>query len=191
MPNGGVSAGGGSYAFGHDVCHLTGERAPRVAFCIAGALRSFTDPRVYKSIRHNLLDAFSAESVVFVYGKLNAGLKPPGFRDPVQYDDARASNRSLRRALTYLTENNGPQVHHTIVRSSAHAINEQCNFMTGNPTQDSNVGQMQSLSACYAMVEAHESRSGVAFDAIARVRPDGAWYASVRPHCWFNLRSTA
>ena len=171
--------GGPAYAFGHDVCHRTGEPAPRVAWCIAGAQRTFTDQRVFVSIRHNLIDAFASDSTVFLYVK----------RSAAQSSDAATS--SLQRAIEYLGARGGPPVHHQFVSNPPHRINSDCNFMSGNPTLDTSVGQMQSLQACYAMVTAHENRTGSRFDAVARVRPDGAWYTSVRPWCWFNVHATA
>ena len=49
---------------------------PRLAACIVGNLRTFYDPRVHESIRHNFLDAFGANTTVFVGVKAADAIKP-------------------------------------------------------------------------------------------------------------------
>ena len=49
-------------------CSRTPEQRepPRVAHCIAGLARTFTEPIVYKSMRHNLIDAMGGRTAVFM-----------------------------------------------------------------------------------------------------------------------------
>ena len=51
---------------GTDEFHST--EVPLVAHCLAGALRTFTQPQVFGRIKSELVDAFSKRSRVFVVG---------------------------------------------------------------------------------------------------------------------------
>ena len=58
-------------SFQQAACAADGP-SPLFALLLVGNFRTFYDPRVYKSIRTNLIDALGARSVVFIYGKLDS-----------------------------------------------------------------------------------------------------------------------
>ena len=182
-----------------DVC--TG-RAPLIAFLIAGNLRSFADPRAYKSLRHHLIDGLGGNGAVFMYGKRDR----EGWRD--KQDLGRfsgsgerpfvtgTSNEELQAAEDYISSDGGPKVVSHYVSSTPDNIsNPKCAWLqlqTSHKERDdwkyafSALGQLHAVAMAFRMMLRHEEHHKMRFDSVVRLRPDGIWWQSAPPHCFLQ-----
>lgn len=63
-------------------------------------------------------------------------------------------------------------------------------YMTGSPDQAlSLLGQLETRSACYELLESAEERAGRPFDYVILSRPDLMWFTPVVPFCMHNLQA--
>lgn len=76
------------------------DRKPWIAVVLCGNFRTFSDPRVYKSIRANLVDALGGNVVTFIYGKLDIEYKPNNFKQNVLHGNVSAEG--VNAAIKYL-----------------------------------------------------------------------------------------
>jgi hypothetical protein len=123
---------------------------PRIALLLCGNFRTFGDPRVYRSIRSNFIDAIGGRPTVFIFGKLEAehldsvhsrlhtAFVPPPLAE---------RERMVREAAAHLSANGGPDVVMTIAnRSNVAAHNPRCSWQraNGDTYRIASVGQLDS-----------------------------------------------
>ena len=90
-----------------ELCAATKPHNPWIALLLAGNFRTFSDPRVYKTIRANLVDALGAQVVTFIYGKLQGEHKTEGLKGDSLYDSLGHQNAEAQRvkiAIDYLKQ---------------------------------------------------------------------------------------
>ena len=192
-----------STTFAAAACAADGT-PPLVAFLFVGNFRTFYDPRVYTSIRTNLIDALGARSVAFIFGKLDSENVRGQRRDTGQqvrptdpnYSPRRSSLEAIHKAAAHLSAHGGPEVVMEIVNGSKSIplINPGCGWLGGFKSdrahwEEGYVGQLQSHAKGYDMMAEYERRKGVSFDHVVKVRLDAMWINSVRP--WCTLRRDA
>ena len=181
---------------------------PLVAFIFVGNLRSFHDPRVYRSIRSNLIEAIGAPSVSFIWGKLDEEHVRGERRDgrpsiePGAPDDAGARSaqriEQYKHAADYLAAGRtNAKIVLQIVNSTDIRINPRCPWMRKLKPESMRlhfesayVGQLHSHAMGYRMLAEYEAEHRVSFGWVGKVRLDALWLASVRPWCIFQ-RGTA
>lgn len=170
------------------------DRKPWIAVVLCGNFRTFTDPRVYKSIRANLVDAFGGNVVTFVFGKLDGEQKPSGLRGgAVRASDQEmdASEARVREAIEYLQEG-GRIVEARIARKTPQdIIKADCPMYRNSRTtnvwlEGTYVGQLQSMHSAFHMVEAYEAKHGIRFGWVAKARLDAMWLRGVAPWCTYR-----
>ena len=163
---------------------------PLFALILAGNFRTFSDPRVFESIRANLIDALGAPCVVFIWGKVSTGYVAPNLRHENKKNHHNHSK--IMRAVEHLSARGGPEVVLRIVNESVQSslvnINPRCQWVDRiikdwKTYELAYAGQLHSNAAGYEMMESFEQRRGIRFDWVARVRLDAAWLNSVRPWC--------
>ena len=120
-------------SFAAEACAAFREEPPRVALLLVGNFRTFAEPRVYKSLRRNLIDAFGGQTAAFIYGKLDhehhgAALQTERNKDFKVVSYARRL-AAVQRAVDYLSAAGGADV--TRVRSEPtqprpHEVNFRC-----------------------------------------------------------------
>lgn len=196
-------------SFTEALCAANGP-PPLFALLLVGNVRTFYEPRVYKSIRANLIDALGAPSVAFLYGKLDAELVRGTTRSgvkikPTDKESAHGFSggprrsygqrmEELHRAAEFLSSNGGPEVVMKVVNSShaSHYINQRCPWLAWAGRErwfweTAFAGQLQSHAIGYDMMEAYEAKHQRYFTSVAKVRLDGMWLASIRPWCTYRL----
>ena len=101
-------------SFADEACAAYGGQPPRVALLLVGNFRTFAEPRVYKSIRRNLIDALGGRTSAFIYGKLDhehhgAALQTERNKDfkIISYASRLAA---VHRAVDYLSAAGGADV---------------------------------------------------------------------------------
>ena len=97
-----------SYSFANDAC--AGLARPKIAFLLSGNIRSFTDVRVYKSIRHHLVDGLGGNATLFIHGKRASERWARGIDDYMPSDGTDEGDDELRAAIGYLSAHGGPPV---------------------------------------------------------------------------------
>lgn len=170
------SSGGDEQTFQQHACAADGP-PPLFAILLVGNFRTFYDPRVYKSIRANLIDALGAPSVVFIHGKMDAehvrGAKRDHPEDRVDdagpsYSPTRRRVSEMTRAAAHLSAHGGPEVIMEVANSSHSRplLNERCawlSFMTDARQrahwEEGYSGQLQAHALGYGMMAAHETRT--------------------------------
>ena len=190
-------------SFSGALCASAGK-PPTFALLVVGALRTFHDPRVFTSIRSNVIDALGAPSVVFIYGKLDSGVAMTTLRSRFKVHTRQGLPpeerlRRLHAAAAYLSRSGGAEVVVKFVNQSDLAespVNLRCPSFNYSNTpiaghlaavmQANCAGSLQSHAAGYAEMVAYERDKGVKFDWVAKLRPDGMWLSSVRPWCTYN-----
>ena len=154
-----------SFSYAHTACEA-GSTRPLIAFLLSGNLRSFADPRVYRSVRHHLIDGLGGNSTVFIHGKRLPERWARGY-DLEQYDSdhgrqqqqqqqqqqqlhhqharpgaaaaqAGTSEEELREAIRYLSLNHGPHVVAQFVAASGGSGGSRNNATSGESS--GNVG---------------------------------------------------
>lgn len=169
-------------------------RRPWVAVVLCGNFRTFPDPRVYKSIRTNLIDALGPEGnvVTFVYGKLDEELKPQGLKGGNIHsskEEMRAASLAVHQALQHL-QADGRIVHARILHNhtDADVLKSHCPMYTGEHAWQapSYVGQLHTLHSAFQMVKAYEAKHGINFTWVAKARLDAMWLHSVAPWCTYR-----
>ena len=169
------------------------SQPPRVAHCVAGLVRSFTEPLVYKSLRRNLIESFGGEPSLFLALKtfdVPSKDKKGHFNITVATDVSvdwtpERIEQQLRPAIEWLKP--------TVVRlrnssdeTPEALINLAC--PTASPSEVKRhphhliyateagmvrlVGQMKTNAECLRLIEEYEERHGVCFDWVSRSRPD-------------------
>jgi len=163
-------------------CAGSNVTLPHIAACIAGNARTFSDPRVYESIKHNLLQALGANITVFLYLKTFDDVKSPQFLGFQPLENVRYNPKRVYDAISSLKSSY--KVVAKLVKERIHVpLNNGCAWMRGNPTIESNVGQLHSNEQCHKMVEEYETEHSVTFTHFLKTRPDGAWPQSAPAWC--------
>uniref|UniRef100_A0A7S2TGN7 Uncharacterized protein n=1 Tax=Lotharella oceanica TaxID=641309 RepID=A0A7S2TGN7_9EUKA len=155
---------------------------PFVAVCMVGAARTLYEPHVYKSIRHNLLETLSKNSIVFAQIKLwDAKMKIQpiyGMFRPIN-----VTTLNISRALRYIrptmlkieTEKKDVTNHRCNISEEYAKSHRKDKLFTGD-NSDRLVGIMEAMANCYHTVERFEKQANMSFDAVARARPDVVWF---------------
>ena len=187
-------------SFQQAACAADGP-SPLFALLLVGNFRTFYDPRVYKSIRTNLIDALGARSVVFIYGKLDSENVRGRRRDTgaqIRPSDPNFSGHQHRieeitHAAAHLSAHGGPEVVMDVVNSSRSRtlINPGCPWLAFQGKdrphwEEGYVGQLQSHAMGFEMMQSYEAQKNVRFDYVAKVRLDAMWISSVRPWCTYR-----
>lgn len=160
---------------------------PLFALIMAGNFRTFSDPRVFESIRANLIDALGAPCVVFIHGKVSSGYIAPNMRHI--NNKKRYNHSETMRAVKHLSAHGGPEVVLRVVNESVQSplvkINPRCKWVGKAPIayELAYAGQLHSNKAGYEMMERFEQQRGVRFNWVAKARLDAAWLNSVQPWC--------
>ena len=146
---------------------------PLVAYCLTGALRTFPEPRIFSSIRENLIDSFSSRSVVFVVVSFDCRVstyevhnsthhRPVTKPAPCHKDYA---TRDLDRALAYV----GAESFEVVPNRLPPPVN--CPAAPDLERYPGYWYQQDKTSRCLETVERHERSTGVCFDWVVRARP--------------------
>ena len=107
------------------ICRPFPQRS--TALILNGNARSFVDPRVYSTIRHNLIEGYGGNMQVFAWIKTDSQNDKPGFRH--RFKNATTSTAAdLRTALAYLSQDGLTRVHHNIVHSAPNVFNPLCRW---------------------------------------------------------------
>lgn len=155
---------------------------PLVAYCFTGALRSFAEPRVYGSIRENLIDKFSARRRLFFVVSFDCRLGTDTFEQqnassaialPGCQSDY--TTREIDAALAYVGANSFEVV------PNVPPPRVQCAAAPDVERHPSFWYQQSKTARCFAAVERHEAATGTCFDWVVRVRPDDVWKGPVPP----------
>lgn len=159
-----------------------GAEQPLVAVCLVGAGRTLPAAQVYRTIKTNLIDALSENTIVFAHIKLwDADVKRQE-----KYGNFRPISTSpseLSTALRFL------QPHQLILEEKKKDIrNKKCPlsrewalsnrrdpFFAGKE-EERFVGQVHAMFQCYQSVIEFEGLASVKFDAIVKTRPDTVWF---------------
>jgi hypothetical protein len=180
-------------SFADELCAATKPHNPWIALLLAGNFRTFSDPRVYKTIRANLVDALGAQVVTFIYGKLQGEHKPEGLKGDSLYDSLGHQNAEAQRvkiAIDYLKQDDRVVVA-KIVNRTPEVIEKHCpafNRKSGSEWMEKTyIGQLQSTYAAYEMLEEYETtHPATTFLWVIKARLDAMWLRSVQPWCTYR-----
>ena len=186
---------------------------PLVAHCAAGLMRSFLEPVIHRSYKHNLLHALGGRAALFLQLKTF----------DVQPKRDRKGKNCISMGCTFPAEVSedvipatfGPSEHAKVaavmdflqpqaailMHAEQPQYNPRCHMGTSSNGTILNayktaagtarhVGQLESSLACLSMLEAHEVAHGLAFDWVTRARPDLAFLAPLPPLAAFVARAT-
>ena len=165
---------------------------PRIAILLCGNFRTFGDPRVYRSIRSNFIDALGGRPTVFIYGKLEAEhldtvySRPHAGFVPLSLGER---ERVVREAAAHLNAHGGPDVVMKITnRSNTAAYNSRCAWQRTNADTHrwANIGQLDSHYQVYRMLEEYETKHSLTFMWVAKLRLDAVWVKSIAPFCTYR-----
>ena len=176
----------------------------RVAICIAGAARTFTQPAVYLPMRRNLIDAFGGNATVFARIKVADDHADPRIRDihvgaPDRIDAALAQalrhlGLSRREHLQIPTEvDECPACPYL---SGFHTLPDPLPqpFTFEAHTQSTKYlralcGQLANRGSCNDMIVTEEQRTGLKFDRVIFARPDFQFTLPLEPFCFWRDRN--
>ena len=169
-----------SLATAHKHCRdaPTAAANPLVAFCLTGALRSFAEPRIYGSIKENLIDSFSNRGRVFVVSSFDCRIGT----DTVLGKDAQTAKcaaeyttQEVDKALAYigaeafeLMPNRAPT---PVVCPAAADVERHPSFWY----------QQTKTQRCFEHVQRYEQEHNICFDWVVRARPDDVWKTPTPP----------
>ena len=182
------------------------SQPPRVAHCVAGLVRSFAKPLVYKALRRNLIESFGGEPSLFLALKtfdVPSKDKKGHFNITVATDVSvdwtpERIEQQLRPAIEWLKPT-VVQLHNSSDDTKA-LLNRKCPLalhrdIKAHPAHLSYateagmvrlVGQLRANAECLRMVEAHELQHGVCFDWVSRGRPDLLHLGSMPRYSVYN-----
>lgn len=173
---------------------------PKVAMCLGGAARTFSNHVVYRTIKANLIDAFGADATVFAYLKLRderGSVLEDGVTTSRAVHTGDTTDAELFSVLAALRHVGVAEERAIIVPGNYSAPYPSCpNYRlahNGTGVKDSPaylaslLGQIEARRRCYDLVAAHERRHGMAFDSVVFLRPDLAWPFAVPPWCAHNF----
>jgi hypothetical protein len=149
-----------------------------VAHCITGALRSFAEPRLFGTIRDNLIESFSSRYRVFLVASLDCRV---GTGSLLNRSEAKApcvhdyTLEQLDTALAYVGADSFELVPTQRPPSSA------CNASAGMERHPSFWLQQSKTQRCFEAVERYEAATATCFDWVVRSRPDDVWKDKVPP----------
>ena len=182
-----------------DLC--ASSRKPRIAVMACGNLRTFGDPRVYKSFRHNLVDALGANTTVFVWMRMEDDAYKVTSQEPLRPGYQRSSYdegmQKVRAALSYIARHgkNVEVLFEHVNGTSNDIINDKCpifDFLKNSKEAwhrrlfPSYIGQMHTHYMAFRMVEAYEQQHGMQFEYVIKTRTDLVILKSVMPFCAYN-----
>lgn len=197
-----------SWRLADDVCP-DGEWNPgkvtgsaKIALLISGNLRSFRDPRAYKSLRHNFINGLGGKSIVFIYGEIEHE-RWRNNEDLARFSSQNSQTASqsqleeeLRAVEDYISKDGGPRVISRYVDATPDNIrNTNCSWLhselydvrrSEHKYSISALGQVHAVSVSYHMMLKYERTHGMHFDLVARLRPDGLWWHSAPPYCFLK-----
>jgi len=163
--------------------HKNRTENPLTAICLVGAARTLTIPRVYRSIKDNLIDSLSANTVTFAHLKLSDA----PVKKQTKFGYFRRINASEvelkvpleyikpHQVVTYQGENDDRLLNPKCPLSREWGIKHRRDtFFTGD-NEVRLVGQLHAMYECYKSVLDYEKVSGVKFDAVTKIRPDTVW----------------
>lgn len=179
----------------------------RVAVCIAGAARTFTQPAVYLPMRQNLIDAIGGNTTVFARIKVADDHSDPRIRDIHATAGAPSSvGTTLARALRHLGLS---RREHLQILTDANDACPTCPYLSAfrtlpdplpqpftfaDHTQSKQYlrglcGQLSNRGSCNDMIVAEERRTRLRFDRVVFVRPDFQFTLPVEPFCFWRNRN--
>lgn len=137
------------------------EKPRRIAHCITGAVRTLTEPRVYESIKDNLIDALGGASDVFFF--LENGDTSPrgGFAGPLPVESILAVTDRLRAVRVEFQEDD-------IVFLRCQKTGKTPDRTYTSPW----TAQLLKWRRCFDMIQEHEYRQNMPYDWIVKSRPD-------------------
>lgn len=165
------------------LCHKFPPRS--TALLLGGNARSFIDPRVYSSIKHNLMGGYGGQIVLFAF------IKPdPETNKPTQnHLFALPTDLPTRveHALNFIAKDTPTKNITRAVNASVY-FNPKCEWPA---KQDDSIalaysGQLYSNFLLYQMMSDFEKERNTTFDTVIRTRPDMLWLHSVRPWCTYD-----
>ena len=177
-------------------CPESKESKPLVAHCVSGLSRTFVELLVFKSLKHNLIDAFGGRVVLFlllktfdVAPKKQNQIPSTYAEDLVEVDLNAQWLRAMKAALDWVK----PQ-HVKLIKSQHTEFNSECMF--NNVSYEDgigaynteagairHIGQMQASMDCLETISEYERSNGVSFDIVSRSRPDLGYLAPFEPYC--------
>ena len=185
---------------------------PHVALCLAGHVRTFVNPIVYRSLKENLVDALGVPRIeLFAYLKLTDQLgnveRQLTRRSMPSLIQKERSVRHALRSIGFEPQLQADAGRVKLVNSSnplprakcaaydkqrwsrAVGVSQPNRFKTYAYLQ-SLLGQLDNRHTCAGMVEQFEIRARRFFDWVIYARPDLVWYRPIRPYCFHNLSIT-
>ena len=176
---------------------MCGGQGPRIAFCVAGAARTFSDPRVRASLALNAIAPLGGRPAVFAMLKSGDSMRKPqdGFNfDPIQLD--RRQVHDLRRALAgwaglselHVLSGAGTELLSRFNLSHLSGGGGDC-FRSMEPFLRTRIAHLHaSWRLCREAILRHEKKHRMQFDLVSYSRPDLLWLASLPPWCAWNPR---
>lgn len=183
-------------ALADDLCAPSPK--PRIALMACGNMRTFGDPRVYKSLRHNVVDALGGNTSVFVWMRLGDDAykvnEEEHARPGYQRLDYVHSLEKVRTAVSYIAKHgrNVEVIFEYVNGTSDDIFNDNCSIFDSLKTHKqawlrklfpSYIGQMHTHYMAFQMVEAYELQQGMKFDYVIKTRTDIVFLRSVMPFC--------
>ena len=163
------------------------EHRPLVAYCIVGAIRTFLNPYVYRSIKNKLMDAVSPDYRAFVVASLSclhgSAVGNPTRQKKYVYNishcadvskriGANESNTALQGVLDFLLVESSSIINDGVptptpqcAASSSEAYEKYTNFFH----------MFAKTSICYEQARQYERDHGVCFDFFVKARTDDEW----------------
>ena len=144
--------------------------SPRVAYCIVGQARGFTNPLVHLSIVHNAIEPFGGRAQLFFLLKYNNG----------SMDDVAVLNATVQKLQPTGLKMRSSAEDESQLRASA---NLSCAW-----SQQRRVFGITAVdqAECFRMIEADEMHMGRRYDLVIKMRPDEQICSPWPSHGKFN-----
>ena len=160
------------------------DARPKVAFCFAGAARTLVQPRIYRSVRSNLIEAFGGDAVIF------AAIKLP---DHIGDRTSRIATSDQRTRVELALSHIGAKGRRVILTNESRLPGSQepqsC-AKQPRPSEralfDSMVAQLNNRAACHSLIVGWEVRHQSQFQFVIYARPDMVWPVAMRPYCFWD-----
>lgn len=159
---------------------------PKIAICIAGAVRTFVRPLLHRTIRTYLVEAVGGDTDVFLY------LKTQDMRgDSSKYYGATmkpAEDALLQTAIDFVRPVNYKIENQTMY----YAVNPKVRLPNlvseGNKTHflQAVLGNLHNCRECWHMILEQEAKMHQRYDFVIRTRPDVSWYLPAQPYCFWS-----
>eukprot|EP00658_Telonema_sp_P-2_P079157 TRINITY_DN757_c0_g1_i9.p1 TRINITY_DN757_c0_g1~~TRINITY_DN757_c0_g1_i9.p1 ORF type:complete len:325 (+),score=32.71 TRINITY_DN757_c0_g1_i9:137-1111(+) len=167
------------------LCASSPLTRPRVAVCVSGMARTFSNLLEHRSLKGNMIEALGASVTSFAFLKTD-DKRSDIHAGEIEYD------RSLVLAAAQYIGASGSRLR--VTNQSYNPLPACPNYpiRTGNNLEDrinspefeqSHLGQLNNKYQCYQMIVEYERQTKSRFDFVLVTRPDITWYAPLAPWC--------